>query len=136
VSPGSVTITCEKTGTTWPEGGFNVTVTASAAVGTDAGLTGCSDSESATTQVTVNKLPSLSVGNPLWATLAASGAAAPQICSSDTVFSLNYTVGTGDSGLPFNVATTTADCAVTPAGQTTNGETLQQPQQAGLAAQP
>lgn len=130
-SVSDVTITCQKLGDTWPEGSFDVTVTASAAVGTDAGLVGCSDSAAGTTQVTVNQLPSLSITSPLWATLAASGASTPRVCSSDTQLTLNYTVSTGSSGLPFSVATNTADCAVTAPAPSSNGET-QQPQQPGF----
>jgi hypothetical protein len=121
VTPGSVTITCEKTGTSWPEGGFNVTVTASAAVGTAAGLTGCSDSESATTHVTVNKLPEVSVESPpAWATVTGSGTSAPTVCSSDNQLNLNYTVTTGTSGLPYALQTDSNYCTVTPS--TNQGE--------------
>lgn len=130
-SGSDVVITCQKLGATWPEGSFNVTVTASAAVGTDAGLVGCSDAAAGTTQVMVNQLPSLSMTSPLWATLAASGASTPRICSSDTQLNLNYTVRTGSSGLLFSVATSTANCAVTAPAQSSNGET-QQPQQPGF----
>lgn len=108
-SGSTVTVTCSKPTTgSWPEGSFTVTVYGAAS---QAGLTGCSDNGSNTTTVQVNKKPDISITSPQNAA----------VCSTDTSLTLNYTIGTGSSALPFNV-TTDSTCVATPA---TNGEPKQ-----------
>lgn len=90
----------------WPEGSFSVDVEATAAQ-TD--LEGCSDSNTTTTTVQVNKKPEMSITKP----------ENVAVCQRDNSLTLTYTISSGASGLPFNVSTDTANCQVTP---NTNGE--------------
>jgi hypothetical protein len=66
------------------------------AASAETGVTGCSDSKTNTTSVTVNKLPVLTVD------VVGSDFA---VCSTDDSYSLSYSVNTGASGLPFAVYT-------------------------------
>jgi hypothetical protein len=92
----NVDITCTlASGATWPEAGFYVDVTASAATS----HTGCSDTQITSRQVQVIKKPQVSLTH----------ATEPkQICSNETQVVLSYTLSSGASGVDVTLDTAMA----------------------------
>jgi hypothetical protein len=86
----------------WPEEGFYVVMTAESLSAVGAGLTGCSDTQTTSRQVTVIKKPQVAI------TVREGTADPAKVCSNETQVSLGYTVSSGASGADVTVTTAVA----------------------------